>query len=202
MADLVDLSAYYSIQSAYFVRIDVPFYQVLRFSNFDFPYTIGGESYAELGKLLSVTGTQSELRVSEQEMSIAISGVPSGSVSEILDNPVKGSEVIVRRGFFDVNSGDLIPVTGNPAIKFQGVVSNINFSEELDQNALEGTFTITLVCVGMATLFKSKISGRRTNPLDEEKWFPTDSGFDRVPTLKNANFQFGAPRGTTGAGIS
>ena len=40
-----DLSAYPAIETALFVRIDVPDFEILRFSNFNRPYTIDGESY-------------------------------------------------------------------------------------------------------------------------------------------------------------
>lgn len=201
MANLVDMSNYYAVQSAYFVRVDVPTVAVYGFSNYDYPYTIAGELYTDLGALLNVTNSQSELRVSEQEVTVAISGIEFGTVTEVLSNPWKGSEIIIRRAFFDINSGALIPVSGNPAIKFQGIIGNSIITEELNQPELKGTFTITFVCVGIATLLQNKISGRRTNPLDEAKYFPADNGFSRVPTLKNANYQFGAPREVTTAGV-
>jgi hypothetical protein len=196
---ILDLSNYRSVRSAYFVRVDVPDYDILRFSNFDRPYTLDSELYSNLGSLLSISSSQSEIRSTSHEVTVQISGVPSGSVAEVLDNPLKGSEIVISRGFF-TPAGVLLALTGNPATKFKGIINNVSFSEEWDQTAKKTNFSIGLICSGSTSLLSNKVAGRRTNPLDEKFYFPTDSGFNRVPTLKNSNFQFGAPKGLTTAG--
>jgi hypothetical protein len=196
---IIDLSSYRSVRSAYFVRVDVPDYDILRFSNFDRPFTVDSELYSNLGSLLSISSSQSEIRSTTHEVTVQISGVPSGSVAEVLDNPLKGSEIVIRRGFF-TPAGVLLGIAGNPAVKFKGIINNVSFSEEWDQTSKKTNFSIGLICSGSTSLLQNKVAGRRTNPLDEKLYFPDDSGFSRVPTLKNSNFQFGAPKSLTTAG--
>jgi hypothetical protein len=42
-------------------------------------------------------------------------------------------------------------------------------------------------------MIERRVTGRRTNPDDQKKFYPTDVSMDRVPTLVDANFNFGAP---------
>lgn len=196
----VDLSAYRAIWPVLFVRLDIPNYAVLRFSDFNQSYTIGGEVYSNIGQLLSVTPSASEIRITENEMTVVISGIPAGSVSEILNNNPKGSEIIVRRGFFNPANATLLPVAGNPAIKFKGLVSNYGMNEEWDNTAKTSTFTISLICQSVVNILKNKVAGRRTNPYDQDLLYPGDKSMNRVPTISNSNFQFGAPPGSNVAG--
>jgi hypothetical protein len=195
----VDLSAYRQIQPALFVRLDIEDYAVLRFSDFNRPYILDGELYSNLGSLLSVGSSASEIRASASEINIVISGIPAGTVSEILDNNPKGSAIQIKRGFFDPITGEILPVAGNPAIKFLGLVSNYAMDEDWDFKGQQSTFTITLICSSVLSVLKNKVVGRRTNPYDEDKFYPGDSGMNRVPTVVNTNFQFGAPPGTLAA---
>jgi hypothetical protein len=195
----VDLSAYRAVQPAMFVRLDIEDYSVLRFSDFNRPYNLDGELYSNLGSLLSVSTTASEIRASATEVSIIISGIPAGSVAEVLDNNPKGSAIQIKRAFFSPTTGTILPVAGNPAIRFIGIVSNYAMDEDWDFRGQQSTFTISLICSSVLSVLKNKITGRRTNPYDQEKFYPGDVGMSRVPTVANTNFQFGAPAGTLAA---
>jgi hypothetical protein len=82
----IDLSSYRDIQTNLFVKMDVPGYQVLTFSDYHKDYTIGATTYQALGELLTVTNTTDELRASPRDITVTISGIPNGNVSEILNN--------------------------------------------------------------------------------------------------------------------
>jgi hypothetical protein len=195
----LDLSAYRAVQPALFVRLEIAGYQVLRFSDHDREYILDGELYSNLGSMLSVSTSASELRASASEVSIVISGIPPGAVSEILNNNPKGSPIQIKRAFFDPVSSEILPVAGNPATKFLGIVSNYAMDEEWDSDAKQSTFTISLICSSVLSTLQNKVTGRRTNPYDQEKFSPGDSGMSRVPTVANTNFQFGAPPGRLAA---
>jgi hypothetical protein len=192
----VNLSGYRAIQAAMFVRLDIEGYDVLRFSDLGRNYTLDGEEYTNLGSLLSVTGSVSEVRATESEFSIAISGIPTNAVAEILNNNPKGSGIVVKRGFFNPLTGALLSVDGNPAIKFDGIVTNYSMDEEWDFAAQTASHTIVLICSNTVGILRNKVAGRRTNPYDQERFFPGDKSMTRVPTVANSNFQFGAPPGT------
>jgi hypothetical protein len=187
----VDLSGYRAILPALFVKITSPV-ATYRLSDYRTSYVLNGETYSTLGSLLGVTSSASEMRITESEISVTISGVPAGSVAGILNSDFKGSPIEIQRAFFSP-SGTLLPVGGNPAIKFKGLIANYGLNEEWDNATKSSTFTATLICQSIVSILKNKVGGRRTNPYDELKWYPEDSGMTRVPTLVNSNFQFGAP---------
>jgi len=189
---VLDLSAYTSIQTNLFVRLDIPGYQVLKFSDFSVPYTIDSESYTALGQLLSISDSSSELRATPQEVTVSIAGIPNTNVSTILNNPVKGSSIKIYRAFFNPSTGQLLSVSGNPAQKFQGIVGNYDITDELDMGSLTGTVSLTLTCTNVVELLNNKVAGRRTNPIDQKSFYATDISFDRVFALANSNFNFGA----------
>lgn len=188
----LNLSTYTAIQTNIFVRIDIPDYQVLRFSDFMTPFTINGESYTALGSLMGVSDTSSELRATSQEVSISISGIPDANISDILNNRVKGSDVKIYRVFFNPTTGAVLNIAGNPAQKFQGVISNFDITDELSMGDTTGTVLLTLTATNIVELLTNKQAGRRTNPVDMKLFYPTDVSFDRVTALENSNFNFGA----------
>ena len=189
----LDLSAYRSIQTNLFVRLDIPDYEVLTFSDYHRSLTLNGTNYTGLGQLLSVTNTVNNLRATPEELSIGISGIPQKNITDILNYRVKGSDLKVYRAFFDVNTGELLNIIGNPAGKFQGIVSNFDITDDLEMGADLGTVTLTLTATSVVEMLNNKISGRRTNPIDQQLLYPTDVSMDRVPSLAKSNFNFGAP---------
>jgi len=189
-----DLSAYTSIQTNLFVRLDIPDYQVLRFSDYHRAYTINSENYTGLGQLLSVTNTTSNLRAVPQDITISISGIPSTNISDILDNKVKGSSIKIYRAFFNPTTGVILSIANNPAGKFFGIVSNFEITDELESGSDTGSVVLTLTCTSVVELLNNKITGRRTNPIDQKIFYPSDLSMDRVPALTKSNFNFGAPK--------
>jgi hypothetical protein len=184
----IDLSSYRSIQTNLFVRLDIPGYQVLTFSDYHRNYTIDGTNYTGLGQLLSVGNTEDNLRAAPSDITISISGIPSTNVTDILNNRVKGSECKIYRGFFNVDTGILLSIAGNPAGKFQGIVSNYDISDDLDMGSDTGTITLTLTVTSVVEMLANKTTGRRTNAAD----FP-NGDMARVLPLQKSNFNFGAP---------
>ena len=185
----INLSAYRSIQTNLFVKLDIPSYSVLTFSDYHKNYTISGTNYTGLGQLLSVSNTDDNLRAAPSEITVSISGIPSANVTDIVNNKVKGSECKVFRGFFNVDTGELLSVAGNPAGKFQGIVSNYDITDDLDMGSDTGTVTLTLTVTSVVEMLQNKITGRRTNPQD----FP-NGDMARVLPLQKSNFNFGAPQ--------
>lgn len=186
----IDISAYNNIQTNLFVRLDIPNYQVLTFTDYHKDYDIAGTTYQALGELLSVSNTTDDLRAAPNEVTVVISGIPAGNITEILNNRIKGSSLIIYRGFFDVDTAELLPITGNPAGKFRGVVSNFEIADDLDMGSDTGTISIVLTVTSVVELLNNKISGRRTNPSD----FPLEQSMSRVSALAKSNFNFGAPK--------
>jgi len=200
----IDLTSYTSIQSNLFVRIQIDEYrtsssapyttQVLRFGDSVNGATIDSESYLGLGKLIGISNSRSELRVSSQELVITISGVPNVDLSEILYSKIKGAPVRIYRLFSNAETGTALAIAGNPAVRYRGFVNNYSIDEEYDTETRTSSNTIALQCSSTVDVLQNKYSGRKTNPQSMQKFFSTDTSFDRVPTLENATFDFGAPK--------
>lgn len=191
----LNLTAYDSIQTNLFVKIVIPSYATLTFSDYHRSITIDSVNYTGLGQLLSVSDTNASLRAAPQEATIAISGIPSQNITDILNNKLVGSDVRITRGIFDVNTGALISaIAGNPVGKFVGVINNFDITDDLEQGSATGTITITMTCTSVVEQLENKIIGRRTNPIDQKALYATDECFDRVPALAKSNYNFGADR--------
>jgi hypothetical protein len=201
---VIDLSSYSSVQSNLFVRIAVNEYRtspddeytsrVLTFSDRNTSTTINSEEYLGLGKLLNITPVNSELRVTGAEMTLSISGIPNESIYELLHSKIKGSSVKVYRGFFNPATNTLLSIPGNPMGRFQGIVTNLTLNEDYDVSAKIASNTLVLNCASVVEVLSNKISGRRTNPTSQNKYFANDKSMDRVPTIENAYFDFGVKK--------
>jgi hypothetical protein len=188
----INLSAYNAVESALFVRMDVPGYAVLRFSSFNQTVSINGEDYLGLGTLLGVTNTSNDLRVTQNQVTISISGIPNTSISEILNNKIKGSDIQIWRVLFDPATSQILNIAGNPMGRFQGIVNNYALEEDWAPGATVTSNTISLICASTVDVLNNKVSGRRTNTTDEKALYPNDLSMDRVRQLTNSNFNFGA----------
>lgn len=198
------LSAYPSLQSNLFIKIECPYYKSspgatpssynFLFSDRLVPYTLNGDNYVGLGKFLSITSSASELRVSGGELSITISGIPNSSIAEIINSRIKGSKVTVKRAVFNASTGDLISITGNPMTRFIGYVNNLALDEDYDVDNRQSTNTLVLSCTSVVDIMERKIAGRKTNPSSMKKFYSIDASFDRVPTLESSYFDFGAKK--------
>lgn len=189
----MNLSSYKNIQANLFVTIDIPNYAVLNFSDYHVPYTIDGITYQALGQLVSISASHSNLRTTSEEVAIVISGIPANRITDIISAKVKGSKVKIQRAFFNPNSGALLEIAGNPMGKFQGIISNYDIADTLGMGGDTGELILTLTAVSFIDQLKGKIAGRKTNPVDQLRFYPNDHSMDRVPTVANSNFNFGAP---------
>jgi hypothetical protein len=91
---------------------------------------------------------------------------------------------------FNPNTGaDIV----SPIGKFLGIVNNFALQEDWDNQERSSTVTIILTCSSLIGVLATKLSGRFTNPTDQQKFFPADNSMNRIPSLINSNFNFGAP---------
>lgn len=186
-----DLSSYASIATAFFVRLDVEDLGVLCFSNYYKDFVIGSDNYNALGSLMNLSDTTSELKLSDKEITITLSGIPTTNIDSVLDYNMKGSSVEIYRGIFNAQTGASIV---SPVGKFKGLVNNFALQEEYQEGSKDSSVTILLTCTSIVGTLRKKRAGRFTNPTDHRRFFPTDAGMDRVPNLIKSNFNFGAPK--------
>jgi hypothetical protein len=196
----INLSAYGAIETGLFVRIEVDYYksspsatpqaEILRFSDYKGAVTVNGESYLGLGRLVGMSATTSELTGSAGSITISISGIPNSSIAEIVNSRIKGSPISVYRVIFNPETGQPLSITGNPAGRFFGFVSNYTLDEEFDYSTRTSSNVIALECASRLEFLNNKVTGRKTNPKSQKSFYSSDLSMDRVPNLVGANFNF------------
>jgi hypothetical protein len=190
----IDLSGYTAVQVANFVRLNIPGYAVLRFSDFDRAFTVASESYTNIGSLLSIGDTFNEIRVLDKRITVGISGIPTGNIGDFLANNPRTGRIEIRQVFFDPATQQQLAITGNPALKFRGLVDNFSMTEDWNNETRTTNFTIQLNCISEISYLRTTIAGRRTNNRDQQRLFPGDLSMSRVFTITKTQFQFGKPQ--------
>lgn len=198
------LDNYASVESNLFVKIDVDYYKTspeatpttttLLFSDRLVTTTVAGQTYTGLGQLVAISSSNSDIRATNNEVSISISGIPDASMSAIVNSKIKGSPVTIYRAIFNSSTSQILSISGNPAIRFKGYVNNIGYEEEYDVDNRTGTNTVVFICNNIVDVFENKIAGRRTNPSSQKKFYPSDLSFDKIPNLENTRFDFGVKK--------
>lgn len=158
----------------------------------------GPITYPAVGNLLGISEMTNEMKSSQSDVTITLSGIPTQYMTDILANPIKGSPVEIRRVFFDANTGQYLNIAGNPVLEFVGVVNNFSVDENwADPKSQTITTSISLVCSSTMSVLLNKIAGRRTNQADQDYWFTGDLAMDRVAVISDSVFDFGGTTPTT-----
>lgn len=187
---MIDLRSYASLESAVLIKWVVPNFSTAYLSDYHTVLSYNGDTYTNIGTLLSVSSSTSEIKPSRGEITVSLSGVPTGSISTILNQEIKGSTIWIYRGYFNAQTHQALDLGGgNTQIQFKGIVTNYSITDDIDLGAGIATSTITLTCNSAVETLSYKISGRRTNSSD----FPDTQDMSRVQALANSNFNFGAP---------
>lgn len=159
-------------------------------------FTVDSNDYTELGAFLSIGAVDDNLRVTNGDISVTMAGIPSSSTGSevnylqiILDEPIKGGNITIKRAFMDLDTNLLD--TANVYTRFKGVITNYSIGEDYNFISKKNDYSVTVVCASINTLLETKISGQRTDPTDRDRFFASDPSFDRIPDLKNISFDFG-----------
>tara|TARA_R100001510_G_C7656880_1_gene217527 strand:- start:8262 stop:8912 length:651 start_codon:yes stop_codon:yes gene_type:complete len=150
-------------------------------------------TYQELGAFISVGEFQEDIKTTNGDLSIVLTGIPAGNVQTVLQNQVKGGSVTIYRAFFD----DSYAVS-NVYPRYKGIITNYNISEQVDIENSEITNTVGINVASINTILENRVNGQRTSPTDRDNFFPGDQTFDRVPVINGTTFDFG--REYTGGG--
>jgi hypothetical protein len=162
------------------------------------PVTINSNTYTELGAFLQIGDVTEDIKTTNGDIIITLSGIPSdvSYMDLVLSTNIKGGNVVVRRGFFDAQT--LQPISGQIFERYRGVITN--FSVEETTNFLDGQLTnqIAVSCASLNSLLETQVRGQRTNGTDRKRFYPNDISFDRVRALQNTSFDFGKEFGAGG----
>jgi hypothetical protein len=156
--------------------------------------TYNGHEYQTMGSFLNMSDMQNDIRATNNQLTVSLSGIPVGDdtpnfLNIVLNSKVKGSRIQIYRAFFDANT----MTTTGVYQRYNGYVSNYSLGENWDQDNRLVSNTISLQCSNINAIIEKQYSGRRTNVGDQQKYFPTDTGMYRVKLLADTQFDFGKP---------
>lgn len=198
MSQTLNLESYGNIQQALFVYMLIPDYGALRMSTYDVAMSIveddgTSHEYAPTGILLSVSEFNNELTPSKNDITISLTGIDKSFVAGMMGYQIKGSPVVIRRAFFNPDTGILLPIAGNPSRRFSGVISNYSFTDEYNDLSRTVNTTISVSCSNIVGVLENMITGQKTNHSQRKFLYNGDLGFQRVATIASSNFDFGKP---------
>lgn len=187
---MINLSNRTSIEIATLVKWEVPNFSTAYVTDYNTSITYSGNTYTNIGNLLDISSTSSELKPSPGELSINLSGIPTNSISDLISQQIKGSDITLYRAFYNATDHTALNVvTGsNVVLLYKGIVTNYSISDSVDVANQLAVSTIVLTCNSIVEVLGAKTNGRRTNAAD----FPDDDSMSRVQALAESNFNFGA----------
>ena len=165
-------------------------------SNAYAPITYAGNTYTQLGHFLGISELQDDLKTTNNQIAVSLSGLPSDDggpnyMGVVLNSGIKGSKIIIYRAFYDIDSGNFN--ASKVYQRFNGYVSNFSLSENWDTVNKLVSNNISIQCSSIHALIEKRYSGRRTNDQDQQFFYPGDTGMYRVKSLSDAQFDFGKP---------
>lgn len=159
--------------------------------------TYDGNNYTELGGFLSMGAIQEDIKTTNGDLQINLTGIPSGNITAVLNAPVKGGNVTVHRAFltdnYEIQSANVYQ-------RFNGIITNFSVNEDQDIIKGERTHSVSVTCASIVTILENKVAGQRTSPTDRDKFYSGDLTFYRVPELQDTQFDFGREFTGTGYG--
>ena len=160
--------------------------------------THDSNDYTELGALLNVSEVIDDLKHSESDIQISLTGIPGEAnyLQTVLNYPIKGGNVTLKRGF--INSSNLDLIAGQVYTRYKGVITNFTINEEFNPLSKTNDYAVTIIVSGLVSVLSNKITGQKTNPTDRKRLYPADKSFDRIPILYNTTFDFGKEYSTGG----
>jgi len=183
-------------QTSHIIMVDLNLDgNVYYLSNYWKPITYNSNTYTELGSFLSITDLTEDLKTTNGDITLSLSGIPSEQdyLAQVLTTKIKGGEVTITRGWIN-RTQNVVLENSFPqpfTTSFKGIITNFAIQETIDNYAGEMTNTVSITCASINTLLENRIAGQRTNPNDRARLFPNDEVFDRVPELYNISFDFG-----------
>lgn len=191
-----------AVRASYLVDWEVPYYrttptgstsnETLTFSDDDLTTIVNGLTYVPLGKLLQITPSSSTIGATTNTISLTLSGVPDSEIGAVLYSNIKGTLIRINRYFWDAQSTttSLGPAQG----RFFGYVESYSITDDYDYYNRSQTVSVTLNLNSWVDYIAGKMNARQTNPRSMDIQYPGDTSFDRIPKLKDTEFNFGAGR--------
>lgn len=152
--------------------------------------TIDGNVYSALQGLLQVGSQNRNIRVTQGDTTISLSGIDGNNIYTVLATKIRGSEMEIYRGFYDSNMELESPVYP----RFRGIITTYSITE--DREGQDDNFTVSINASSYKTVLENRIAGRKTNKESWQFFNSTDTSMDNVYSISGVQFDFGQdPKG-------
>ena len=184
-----------NIRHAEFVRLQIgnPVTATYSFCNAAAPITVSGITFSNLGMLLSLGDIPQDIKATSDDITISLTGIDPANIALILSSNIKGSTVEIWRGFLDSNNQIITSPTTQFFKRYTGIINSVGISESFETEARIRVATCTIACTSMRKVLENRIAGLRTNQKSWQFFYPGDTSMNRVASISNQYFDFGAP---------
>lgn len=153
---------------------------------------VDANPFSGLSQLVKIGQAQRDIKSTANETTITLVGIDTANLSLVLGAGIKGSQVEMWHGFFDVNN-QLITTGGTGGLYqyFTGFVNSYSISEQFMEEIRGYVGTITISASSIQLVLQNRTAGRYTNDNSWKQFAPTDTSMNRVNFIQTINYQFG-----------
>lgn len=147
------------------------------YTDLPFNITVDGDVYLALGNLLAYDAIEESATLDVGGVDITFAGSDATILALVDGQNLSGRKTTIKRIWLD-SSNALI---ADPITIFQGKSDEVNY-EEVVEHGGESYSAIKIRCKNQFADFE-RVSGRRTNDVEQKRYFPGDRGMEFVADL-------------------
>jgi len=144
------------------------------------PISWNGQTWTGIGSLGTVSAIPETSDVAAVGVKLALSGIPASLITSALGEVRQGNPVIIYQGFLTPSGG----VVSNPNNAWQGRMDACEIAEG-------GDTAVISITAESRMLDLNRSRERRYEKQDQSIDYPTDLGFDYVPSLQELSIVWG-----------
>jgi hypothetical protein len=152
---------------------------------------IDANPFTGLSQLVKVGTAQRDIKSTANETTVTLVGIDTANLALVLGANIKGSQVEMWHGFFDVDN-QLITGAGSGLYQFfNGYINAFSISEQYLEEARGYFGTVTISASSIQLILQNRTAGRYTNDPSWTFWNSGDTSMNRVNYIQTINYQFG-----------
>jgi hypothetical protein len=182
--------------------------------------SIDASSFTGLSQLVKVGSAQRDIKSTANETTVTLVGIDTANLALVLGADIKGSQIEMWHGFFDVNNqlitstsvewisninlevpwtntaSNIVEWTSSAAGSglyqfFNGYINSFSISEQYAEEIRGYLGTITVSASSIQLILQNRTAGRYTNNPSWTFWNSLDNSMNRVNYIQTINYQFG-----------
>lgn len=148
--------------------------------------------FTGLGQLVSVGSAQRDIKSTANETTVTLVGIDTSMLALVLGAQIKGSQIEMWHGFFDVNN-QLLTTGGSGGLYqfFNGYINSFTINEQWMEEARAYVGVITVSASSIQLILQNRVAGRYTNDNSWQFYNSGDTSMNRVNYISTINYFFG-----------